>query len=104
MAYSTIDKSTANFNTYLYTGNGSTNTISGLGHQPDWVWTKRRDNTGDHAIYDSVTDSSETLIFYKGILYAGNNKHRVINLTAFIFIHFPFGTVFQRKFLCAWSL
>ena len=35
MAYTTINKSTAQFNTKLYTGNGSTQSITGVGHQPD---------------------------------------------------------------------
>ena len=42
MAYTTINKSTANFNTVLYTGNGGTNAITGVGFQPDWVSIKRR--------------------------------------------------------------
>ena len=78
MAYSTIDKSTANFNTYLYTGNGSTNTISGLGHQPDWVWTKRRDNTGDHALYDSVRGVSKMINSN-----SGNAESTVSGVTTF---------------------
>ena len=31
------------FDTLLYTGNGSSQTISGLNFQPDWVWIKRRE-------------------------------------------------------------
>jgi len=41
-------------NPKLYTGNGSTNAITGVGFQPDLTWTKRRDNTGNHSLYDSV--------------------------------------------------
>ena len=54
MAYTTINKSTDYFNTKLYTGNNSTNAITGVGHQPDMVWIKRRNNTADHQVYDSV--------------------------------------------------
>jgi len=54
MAYSTITKSSDHFNTKLYTGNGSTNAITGVGHQPDWVWIKRRDASGNHGLYDAV--------------------------------------------------
>ena len=39
MAYTTINKSTDYFNTKLYTGNGSTQAITGVSFQPDWVWT-----------------------------------------------------------------
>ena len=42
----------------LYTGNGSTQTISGLGFSPDLVWIKRRDTAQDHNLYDSVRGSS----------------------------------------------
>jgi len=42
------------FNTKLYTGNGSTNAITGVGFQPDWVWIKHRGDTHDHNAYDAV--------------------------------------------------
>jgi hypothetical protein len=38
----------------LYTGNGSTQTISGLGLSPDLVWIKCRSTTYQHALFDSV--------------------------------------------------
>ena len=40
MAYTTINKSTDYFNTKLYTGNGATQSITGVGFQPDWTWIK----------------------------------------------------------------
>src|SRR5210317_2234429 len=49
-----INKPTDYFNTKLYTGNGSTQSISGIGFQPDWVWTKRRSSADNHHIFDSV--------------------------------------------------
>ena len=42
----TIAKGSSVFDTKLYTGNGSTQTISGLGFSPDLVWIKKR-NTSD---------------------------------------------------------
>ena len=54
MAYTTINKSTAHFNTKLYTGNGSTNAITGVGFQPDWVWLKKRNGSAHHQLYDAV--------------------------------------------------
>ena len=45
MAYTTINKSTDYFNTKLYTGNGGTNAITGVGFQPDWVWIKHRNGS-----------------------------------------------------------
>ena len=54
MAYTTINKHTAYFNTVTYTGNGGTNAITGVGHQPDFTWLKRRDASGNHNLYDAV--------------------------------------------------
>jgi hypothetical protein len=42
------------FNTVTYTGNSSTQSITGVGFQPDLVWIKRRNTTEDHALFDSV--------------------------------------------------
>ena len=61
MAYSTIDKCTANFNTKLYTGNGSTRSITGIGHQPDFVWHKYRGGSGGHNLFDSVRGATKRL-------------------------------------------
>ena len=44
MAYTTINKSTDYFNTVLFTGNATARSITGVGHQPDLVWIKPRDN------------------------------------------------------------
>ena len=41
------------FNTVLYSGNGGTQSITGVGFQPDWVWIKERSSTSSHALYDS---------------------------------------------------
>ena len=42
------------FEAKTYTGNGSTQAITGLGFSPDLVWIKARANTWDHALFDSV--------------------------------------------------
>ena len=60
-AYTTINKPSLYFNTKLYTGNGSTNAITGVGHQPDFTWIKRRDSTGNHGLYDAVRGVLERL-------------------------------------------
>jgi hypothetical protein len=54
MAYSSIVKPTDYFNTVLYTGNGSTQSITGVNFQPDWVWIKNRTEDYEHTIFDSV--------------------------------------------------
>jgi len=65
MAYTTINKSTDYFNTKLYSGNGSTQTITGVGFQPDMVWTKARSGTSateNHFLYDAVRGATKPLI------------------------------------------
>ena len=42
------------FDTLLWTANASTQVVTGLNFQPDWVWGKSRDDTYDHEVYDSV--------------------------------------------------
>jgi len=42
------------FNPVLYTGTGATNSITGVGFQPDWVWVKSRSAATDHGLYDAV--------------------------------------------------
>ena len=61
MAYTTINKSTDYFNTKLFTGNGSTNAITGVGFQPDLVWLKNRDGANDHQLYDAVRGATKYL-------------------------------------------
>jgi len=62
MAYTTIDDPTIFFNTKLYTGNGSTNAITGVGFQPDWVWIKERNGASGNIVKDSVRGATPTLV------------------------------------------
>ena len=62
MAYTTINKSSLNFNTKLYTGNGSTNNITGVGFQPDWVWTKCRSTVNSHRVIDAVRGVTKAIV------------------------------------------
>ena len=61
MAYTSIDDPTLYFNTKLYTGNGSTNAITGVGFQPDFVWIKSRNDARNHALQDSVRGATKYL-------------------------------------------
>ena len=54
MAYSTINKSSSYFNTLLYTGNGSTNALTGVGFKPDFTWIKSRSVSRNHKLFDIV--------------------------------------------------
>ena len=62
MAYTTINKSTDHFNTVLYTGNGGTKNVTGVGFQPDWVWMKVRDGTSSHALFDVIRGVQKRLV------------------------------------------
>ena len=59
MAYTTINKSIDYFNTKLYTGNGGTNAITGVGHQPDLVWLKERSSAGAGLLFDAVRGATK---------------------------------------------
>ena len=54
MAYTDIDKPSDYFNTKLYTGNGGTQSITGVGFQPDLNWTKQRNVNQDNTLTDSI--------------------------------------------------
>jgi hypothetical protein len=63
MAYTTIDNPFKYFNTVLYTGNGSTQSITGVGFQPDWVWLKERDTADEfHNLYDVIRGATKRLV------------------------------------------
>jgi hypothetical protein len=48
----TISKPSTVMDVKLYTGNGSSQTISGLGFSPDLVWTKSRSASDRHNVFD----------------------------------------------------
>ena len=50
-----------NFNSVLFSGNDSTNAITGVGFQPDFTWLKGRSNTGSSAIQDSVRGNDKSI-------------------------------------------
>ena len=50
-----------NFNTVLYTGTGSTRSVTGVGFEPDWVWLKDRTSGYDHHLFDSVRGGGNSL-------------------------------------------
>ena len=50
----TINFGNKHFEALTYNGNFSTNAITGLQFQPDWLWFKNRELTNGHALYDSV--------------------------------------------------
>ena len=73
MAYISFQPSD-HFNCVLYTGNSSTNAITGVDFQPDLVWTKNRGSSGSHMLYDAIrgalyrlsADTTESNASYAG--------------------------------------
>jgi hypothetical protein len=61
MAYTTINKSSEYFNTKLYTGTGATNAITGVGFQPDLIWSKNRGAVSNHFLVDVIRGTEEEL-------------------------------------------
>jgi hypothetical protein len=61
MAYTNIDKPNEYFNTVLYTGNGSTQSITGVNFTPDLVWSKSRTEARGHNLNDVVRGSTKWL-------------------------------------------
>ena len=65
MAYTTIDNSELYFQTKLYAGNGSSQSITLDGSenmQPDWVWIKSSTATRKHNLYDVVRGTNKRLV------------------------------------------
>jgi hypothetical protein len=56
-----VVKSNTVFDVKLYTGNGSTQTISGLGFSPDFVWIKNRSAGDYHRLNDIIRGANRHL-------------------------------------------
>jgi len=83
--YTTIDDPSAYFQTALYTGEGSTVvTVTNDGNsdlQPDFLWFKRRDSAGAHALLDTSRGANVTSGFgptgYSKALNSNSNAAEV---------------------------
>ena len=49
------------FNTVLYTGTGATQSITGVGFQPDFIWLKRRSSVQNNNVFDAVRGNTKLL-------------------------------------------
>ena len=61
MAYTTIDNPGLYFNTVVYAGSNSDQSVTGVGFQPDWVWIKNRSSTPDHMLNDAVRGAGKQI-------------------------------------------
>ena len=62
MAYTNASNSKLYFDSKLYTGNNSTNNITGLQFQPDWVYMASTSNGNNHHWYDAVRGVQQRLV------------------------------------------
>ncbi len=62
MAYTNIKKSSDYFNTKLWSGNGSSQALTDVGHQTDMVWIKSRTDTRKHNLYDVVRGVQKRIV------------------------------------------
>ena len=107
MAYTTINKSTAHFNTKLWTGTGSsgTKTITGLNHQPDFLWIKNRNNAQENWLANSVRGAGK---FFESDTANAESSDGATGLASFDSDGFTLGTGSNRTNqsganMCAWS-
>ena len=61
MAYTTIKKPSDYFNTKLYSGSASSQSITGVGFQPDLIIVKNRTTTGNHYTNDIIRGASQKI-------------------------------------------
>jgi hypothetical protein len=76
------------FNPVLYTGNGfptsGTQSVTGVGFQPDWVWIKNRSNEGSHTLTDVVRGiNSQLLTNTTGAQQANTDNITALNSDGF---------------------
>ena len=61
MAYTTINKGSLYMNTVLWTGNSSTQAVTGVNFQPNWTWIKCRNDAQEPRLVDSVRGTTKYL-------------------------------------------
>ena len=83
----TIKKGNQWFDVKLYTGNGTSQTISGLAFSPDLVWQKTRTGTGWHNLVDQVRGAGYRLFSNT----TSAESYAATNLTAFTSDGFSIG-------------
>ena len=84
MAYTDIDKPSDYFNTVLYSGTDSAQSVTGVGFQPDWTWIKCRSHGGsasfEHVLTDAVRGANKTLTSDSTEAEATNNATGYLNI------------------------
>ena len=68
-----------NFNTVLYTGNGSTQSITGVGFQPDFIAIKDRSATNSWRIFDSTRGLTSPQTLYFNLNFAEDSESNTVS-------------------------
>lgn len=63
------------FNCVTYTGNGGSQSITGVGFQPDMVWIKNRTGGNSHSLFDVVRGANRDLSPNQSIAETTNNSN-----------------------------
>ena len=58
----TINKGSEHFDVLTYSGNGGSQSLTGLDFSPDWVWTKNRTGSNSHVVYDVLRGATKQLL------------------------------------------
>jgi len=74
MSYTNINKSTDYFNTLLYTGSGSAQTVTGVGFNSDFTWIKSRNNSHAHTLFAKPINSGLSHLYSNTTDAAGTGK------------------------------
>jgi hypothetical protein len=78
------------FNTVLYTGTGSAQSITGVGFQPDFLWVKPRNNASSHHLIDAVRGIKKHL--FSNLTNAEETANAGTGFTSFDSNGFSLGT------------
>ena len=62
-----------NFKVIAYTGSGGSQSITGVGFKPDWIWIKNRNDTNGHILQDSTRGVGKTLFSHLTSAESGNS-------------------------------
>ena len=76
------DGSTA-FDAKLWTGTGSSRSITGYGFSPDWAWIKQRNTTRSHNLFDVVRGASKPLFADQNIAELSDGRLTSFDSTGF---------------------
>jgi len=85
----TIADSSTAMDVVTYTGNGTSQTISGLNLSPDLVWIKNRSQTDPHSLYDTIRGATKRIVTNSTAQESSNNN----SLTAFTSDGFSVGSL-----------